>query len=150
MTILQQAQKLAARYSTNNPREILHALGIVVMEVPIEGIRGIYKRVQRNTFVFVDSSLDERTQLFVLGHELGHHIYHRGQNRVFLDRYTLMVPSKAETEADTFSVCLMGYDPSEIVFEGEGVEQIAARLGVEQRLAWLYREELRKNRYFKQ
>lgn len=145
MTILQQAQRLAAKYGTSNPRKILRAMGIVVMEVPIEGIRGMYKRIQRNTFVFVDSTLEEHTQQFVLAHELGHHIYHRGQNRVFLDRHTLIVPGKAETQADTFAICLLFPSPNEVIFEGESLENLACRLGVDMRVAQLYANEIAKN-----
>ena len=47
------------------------------------GIRGIYKRIEGNTIVFVDSNLDERTRTFVLAHELGHHLLHKGTNRIF-------------------------------------------------------------------
>ncbi len=90
--------------------------------------------------------LDERTRRFVLGHELGHHLYHRGQNRVFMDRHTLLIPSKQEIEADTFSVCLMQPHPDELLLEGETTEQLAIRLGVDLRLAELYQTEIIRNR----
>ena len=98
----------------------------------------MYKQLKRNTFVFVDSSLDDHERRFVLGHELGHHLFHRGQNRVFMDRCTLQVTSRPETEADTFSVCLMAPDPAEVLFDGETTDQLAARLGVNVQIAELY------------
>lgn len=146
MTLLQRAQRLTNKYGTNDPQSILQEMGVVILSVPMSGIRGMYKRLKRNTFVFIDSELDERTRRFVLGHELGHHLYHRGQNRVFMDRHTLLIPSRQEIEADTFSVCLMEPRPDEVLFEGETTGQLAARLGVDLRLAGLYQAEVIRNR----
>ena len=146
MTLLQRAQRLTNKYGTNDPQSILQEMGVVILSVPMSGIRGMYKRLKRNTFVFIDSELDERTRRFVLGHELGHHLYHRGQNRVFMDRHTLLIPSRQEIEADTFSVCLMQPHPDEVLFEGETTEQLAIRLGVDLRLVELYQTEIIRNR----
>ena len=146
MTILEQAQRLVKRYGTSDPEEILRSVGVQIIRTPMTGIRGMYQRLKRNTFVFVDSRLDERTEQFVLGHELGHHLFHRGQNRLFLDRCTLLLPSRQELEADTFAVCLMAPEPAEVLFEGENAEDLAARLGVSRRAAELYLEEVRRQR----
>ena len=134
MTILQRAQRIAEKYGTTDPQEILTAMRIKIFEVPMHGVRGMYKQLKRNTFVFVDSGLN--------------HLFHRGQNRVFMDRCTLQVTSRPEVEADTFSVCLMAPDPAEVLFDGESTDQLAARLGVSTRLAELYQSEvLRSYRY---
>lgn len=146
MTILQRAQRIAEKYGTTDPQKILTAMRIKVFEVPIHGIRGMYKQLKRNTFVFVDSSLDDHERRFVLGHELGHHLFHRGQNRVFMDRCTLQVTSRPEIEADTFAVCLMAPDPAEIIFDGETTDQLATRLGVSTRLAELYQSEIMRSK----
>lgn len=103
MTILQRAQRIAEQYGTTDPQKILTAMRIKIFLVPMYGIRGMYKQLKRNTFVFVDSGLNDCERRFVLGHELGHHLFHRGQNRVFMDRCTLQVTSRPEVEADTFS-----------------------------------------------
>ena len=148
MTILQRAQRIAEKYGITDPQEILTAMRIKIFEVPMHGVRGMYKQLKRNTFVFVDSGLNDLERRFVLGHELGHHLFHRGQNRVFMDRCTLQVTSRPEVEADTFSVCLMAPDPAEVLFDGESTDQLAARLGVSTRLAELYQSEvLRSYRY---
>ena len=138
MTILQRAQRSAEQYGTTDPQKILTAMRIKIFLVPMYGIRGMYKQLKRNTFVFVDSGLNDCERRFVLGHELGHHLFHRGQNRVFMDRCTLQVTSRPEIEADTFSVCLMAPDPAEVLFDGETTDQLAARLGVNVQIAELY------------
>ncbi len=145
MTILQRAQRIAKKYGTTDPQEILTAMQIKIFEVPMHGVRGMYKQLKRNTFVFVDSNLDEHERRFVLGHELGHHLFHRGQNRVFMDRCTLQVTSRPEIEADTFAVCLMAPDPTAVIYDGESCEQLAARLGVDTRLAALYQSEVARS-----
>lgn len=149
MTILELAQKIEREYGTNHPDEILACMGVKVFEIPMSGVRGMYKRVKRNTIVFADSGLDERTRQFVLGHELGHHLLHRGENRVFLDRCTAFVTSIPEKQADTFSVCLMATCPQDVLWNEEYVtaERVACRLGVEKRIAQLYIDELDINHF---
>lgn len=147
MTILELAQKIERKYGTNRPDEILACMGVKVFEIPLSGVRGMYKRVRRNTIVFVDSGLDERMRQFVLGHELGHYLLHRGENRVFLDRCTAFVTSIPEKQADTFSVCLMATCPQDMLWNEEYVtaERVACRLGVEERIAQFYINELDAN-----
>ena len=144
MGMLRMAKQLRRRYGTTDPEQILRAMGVTVIRIPLQGLRGIYKRIESNVIVFVDSELDSRTERFVLGHELGHHILHKGLNRVFLERCTHMKTSVYEREADLFSVCLMAPDPEDVLEEGCTVETIAARLGVERRLAELYAEESKR------
>lgn len=142
MTLLRQAQSLILHYDTNDPEQILNAMNIKVLSCPMHGLRGVYKRIKRNTVVIVDSDLDERTRTFVLGHELGHHMLHRSENRVFLERCTFLKTNKFETEANTFSLCLMAPNPSAVIYPGETIDNLASRLGVEQKLAELYAKEV--------
>lgn len=141
MKILELAQRVQRKYGTNNPSEILSALGVKVFYIPMSGVRGIYKRIERNTIVFADSDLDERDTQFVLGHELGHHLLHRGENRVFLDRCTYAKTSVQEHEADLFSVCLMAPYPCEVLSEQCTVDTVACLLGVRHDLAEAYIQE---------
>ena len=86
MQMLNRARAVIRKYGDNNPKNILESQGVKLFFLPMIGIRGIYKRIEGNTIVFVDSNLDERTRTFVLAHELGHHLLHKGTNRIFLDR----------------------------------------------------------------
>lgn len=144
MNMLARVQKLVCKLGTNNPEEILNTLGVKILELPMRGIRGIYKRLKRNTFVVVDCDLDEREKNFVLAHELGHHILHRGDNRVYLDRCTLYTSSRYEKEADLFAVCLMAPNPEDFIFEDSSIEAVACRIGISQKLAEKYLLEVQK------
>ena len=63
MTIQAVAKRLAAKYNTANPQTILEAMHIKIFEIPMTGIRGMYKRIKRNVVVFVDSELSEEDRL---------------------------------------------------------------------------------------
>ncbi len=142
MTTLKRAQAVARKYGTNDPYQILTQLGVTVIPCRLSGVRGIYKQLKRNTFVFVDSGLDERTRDFVLGHELAHHLLHRGNNRMFLEHCTYFRTSRFEKEADLFSLCLMAPDPAEVIHRGETTDHLAARMGVTYQQAEAYRQEV--------
>lgn len=145
MTLLRQAQKLVNRYGTNNPERILTAMNVKILSCPMQGLRGIYKQVKRNTFVIVDCALEEQTRAFVLGHELGHHVLHKQENRVFLDRCTFLKTSRFENEANVFSLCLIAPNPHDVIYPGETLDNLACRLGVDRHLAELYVREISKN-----
>lgn len=138
MNIQALAQRVTRKYGTNDPEIILQTLQIKIFELPMFGIRGIYKRVKRNTIVFVNSELQERERFFVLAHELGHHLLHRGDNRVYLDRCTFYETSRYEKEADLFAVCLMAYDLEEPLDTDMTVDVFASKLGIPRDLAEAY------------
>ena len=41
MTILQRAQRIAEKYGTTDPQEILTAMRIKIFDVPMPGVRGM-------------------------------------------------------------------------------------------------------------
>lgn len=142
MTTLERVQALTRKYGTNDPAQILTELGVTVLSCRLSGVRGIYKRLKRNSFVFVDDLLDDRSRAFVLGHELAHHLLHRGNNRMFLEHCTYFRTSRYEREADLFSLCLMAPDPKEVIHQGETTAHLAARMGVTCQQAEAYRQEV--------
>lgn len=145
MNMLTRVQRLIKKLGTNDPEILLNTLGVKILEFPMTGLRGIYKRVQRNTVVIVDNQLEPRERSFVLAHELGHHILHRGDNRVYLDRCTLFKSSRYEKEADLFAVCLLAPDLSEVIMEEDTLSDISCRIGVSEEIAEIYLEEVRKS-----
>ena len=105
MNMFETVRAVIESNGTNAPEEILSSDGVKIFQLPMSGLRGIYKALHGIPMVFVDSGLDERQMRFVLAHELAHHLFHRGLNRVFLDRCTFMKTDLYEREADLFAVC---------------------------------------------
>ena len=144
MTMIKRVQRLTKRYGTNNPKTILQAMGIDIIYCPLNGLRGIYKRIERNNIIFINDNLTQQDETFVLGHELGHYILHRGVNRMFMEQCTFFRTSRYENEANLFSVCLMAPEPTEIINTDDTIDTIAFKVGVTRNLANLYWQEVEK------
>lgn len=69
---------LVKRFKTRDPFAIAEALGIEVIFCDGFGpLKGMYRVVKRNRFIFINKDLDERMQRIVCAHELGHDQLHR-------------------------------------------------------------------------
>lgn len=144
MNMFDTARAVIEANGTSNPEQILLANGVKIFQLPMTGLRGIYKALHGIPMVFVDSALDERQSRFVLAHELAHHLFHRGLNRVFLERCTFMKTDCYEREAELFAACLLCPYPEEYIFEGETVSDLAHRTGFSQEVAKLYLREFQR------
>lgn len=144
MNMFETVRAVIEANGTNAPDEILSADGVKIFLLPMSGLRGIYKTLHDIPMVFVDSGLDERQKRFVLAHELAHHLFHRGLNRVFLERCTFMKTDCYEREAELFAACLLCPYPEEHIFEGETVSDLAHRAGFSQEVAKLYLREFQR------
>lgn len=144
MNMFEAVRAVIEANGTSDPEEILLANGVKIFQLPMTGLRGIYKALHGIPMVFVDSGLDERQRRFVLAHELAHHLFHRGLNRVFLERCTFMKTDCYEREAELFAACLLCPYPEEYIFEGETVSDLAHRAGFSQEVAKLYLREFQR------
>ena len=69
---------LVKRCGTRDPFRIAHELGIEVLFCDDFGpLKGMYRVIKRNRFVFINKDLSERMQRIVCAHELGHDQLHR-------------------------------------------------------------------------
>ena len=69
---------LVRRCGTRDPFKIAKELGIEVLFCDDFGpLKGMYKVIKRNRFIFINQELDERMQRIVCAHELGHDQLHR-------------------------------------------------------------------------
>jgi len=69
---------LVRRCGTRDPLKIAHELGITVMFCDDFGpLKGMYKVIKRNRFIFLNEDLSDRMQRIVCAHELGHDQLHR-------------------------------------------------------------------------
>ena len=110
--------------------------------IPMTNLRGIYNCIEKMPFVAINSNLTDCERKFVEAHELAHYILHRGVNRVFLNRTTYLKTDHYEREADLFAACMRAPWPNDVLFEGEPVDNLAARLGVRLEVAEMYLNEV--------
>lgn len=144
MNMFWYARSVINKYQSHDPTDIFQSLGIKLFLVPMQGIRGIYKNIEGYPLVFVDENLPEQTQKFVMLHELGHHLMHAGENRVFLDRCTYLKTNKYEQEANLFAACFMYPFPQEYIYEGVTIQEVAKNTGLEESVATQYCQEYQK------
>lgn len=144
MNMFETVRAVIEANGTSDPEEILLANGVKIFQLPMTGLRGIYKALHDIPMVFVDSELEERQKRFVLAHELAHHLFHRGLNRVFLERCTFMKTDCYEREAELFAACLLCPYPEEYIFEGETVSDLAHRAGFSDDVTQLYLREYQR------
>lgn len=138
MDIKKLANSIARQHHSRNPFEIIKGLNVILLFVPLEGVRGFYQYFQRNNIIYIDESLPTHEQIFVCAHELGHMFLHKKSNTIFMDTYTNFNTSKYENEANKFAMELLIPDNFLIENQNYTVGQIARRLG--------YNEELIKLR----
>jgi len=135
MTIKAKACALAAKHGSRDPLKIACDMGCMVMFVPMQGLRGFYRHMNRCSMIFIDSSLDETQARLVCAHELGHIMLHKGINRMFMDRCTLNVSGKYELEAHRFSVDLVYSDDELEPYLSRPISDAASYMGVSESLA---------------
>ena len=70
--------RLVKRCGTRDPFEIAADIGVEVMFCDNFGpLKGMYRVIKRNRFIFINNQLSEQMQRIVCAHELGHDQLHR-------------------------------------------------------------------------
>lgn len=77
MDIKKIVNSLVKKHKTRNPFEIVKGMNVILVPVPLEGVRGFYQYFQRNNIIYIDDSLPEHEQILVCAHELGHMLLHK-------------------------------------------------------------------------
>lgn len=134
MDIKKIVNSLVKKHKTRNPFEIIRGMNVILVPVPLEGVRGFYQHFQRNNIIYIDDSLSEREQLQVCAHELGHMLLHKKANALFMDTYTGFNTTKYEKEADLFAMELLVSDEMILEFQEFTTDQIARALGYDEEL----------------
>ena len=87
--IKNKVSSLIKKYNTNNAFDIADELGIIVIKEPLDdNINGFYQYFKRNRIIYINSKLDEHSQLIVASHELGHAILHSKLN-IYFNSYVI-------------------------------------------------------------
>ena len=77
-SLSETGRSLVKRFGTRDPFVIAQGLGIEVLFCDGFGpLKGMYRVIKRNRFIFINKELDLRMQRIVCAHELGHDQLHR-------------------------------------------------------------------------
>lgn len=134
MDIKKIVNSLVKKHKTRNPFEIIKGLNVILVPVPLKGVRGFYQYFQRNNIIYIDDYLPEHEQNLVCAHELGHMLLHKKANALFMDTYTGFNTTKYEKEADLFAMELLVSDETILEFQEYTTDQIARALGYDEKL----------------
>ena len=108
MDIRLRVLNLIAKYRTKNPFKLANSLGIVVKFVDLGEVRGLFKKILKKKYIFINSKLSEFDQTLVCAHELGHAVLHSSSEYQFLiDNTKILRRSKLEDEANLFASYLL-------------------------------------------
>ena len=111
-----RVRNLVRRYATTDPYRIAKDMRCEVMLAPLpDHINGMWRRILRRKYIFINDHLEEWQQTAVLCHELGHILMHPGYCAYSLHNISYS-RTRYEDEADDFAARLMAYryDESEI------------------------------------
>ena len=128
------ANKLAKKFGTRNPFEIIKGMNVILMFVDLVDVRGFYQYFQRNNIIYIDQNLSRAEQIWVCAHELAHMLLHKKANTVFMDTRTHFNTSVYEIEADKFAIELLVSDDDLAVYKNYTVEQISRLMGYQQKI----------------
>lgn len=134
MNIKKRVNQLVRKYKTRNPLEIAENMGCIIIRQPLNGVRGFYHYFQRNHIICIDDSLPEHIVKFVVAHELGHIILHKGSNAIFMDTNTFFVRNKLENQANKFAIELLITDDDICEYSDFTVSQLSRIFGYEKNL----------------
>ena len=116
MDIRLKVLDLIIKYGTKNPFKLAKKLNIEILIEDLGEVRGLFKKILKRKFIFINSNLSDFDKLLVCAHELGHAILHSSSDFQFLiDNTSLLRRSRLEDEANLFASYLL--IPNDEVFE---------------------------------
>lgn len=108
MDIKLKVLNLIVKYGTKNPFKLAKKLNIEIIIEDLGEVRGLFKKVLKRKFIFINSKLNEFDQTLVCAHELGHAVLHSSSEYQFLiDNTKILRRSKLEDEANLFASYLL-------------------------------------------
>ena len=138
----QVGSSLVKRCGTRDPFKIAKELGIEVLLCENFGpLKGMYRVVKRNRFIFINQDLSEQMQRIVCAHELGHDQLHRSlaKDRTIREFMLYDMKSRPEYEANMYAADLLLDDDEvmELAKEGYDMQQVASILNTDINLVGL-------------
>lgn len=108
--IYKEVEKLAKRFKTRDPFQILEGLNVVVGETDrYEKLKGYCFMSCQTIYVMISSFLSEEEKRIVAAHELGHVVLHRAQLKLapMKDEYLYNMKDNTEYQANLFAADLL-------------------------------------------
>lgn len=126
---------LVEKHGTRNPFEVAEAEGIKLQFCPdFQTLKGMYKVILNQRFIFLNGNLKRREAKAVLAHELGHDMLHRemAKDSIVQDHFILDMTLKPEYEANLFAAQLLLEDEMvlSLLKRGATKEEIGRKTGV--------------------
>lgn len=121
---------LVKRFQTRDPFVIARELGITVLFVnDLSSLKGAYRIIKKQRFIFINANLPEQMQRIVCAHEIGHDRLHRAMAGTsgMMEFMLYDMKSRPEYEANIVAADIL-LDDEEIlsyIYEGQDAEQIA-------------------------
>lgn len=147
------ARKLFRTYKTRDPFAIAEELGITVQfRTDFKRLKGAFRVLARNSFIFINANLSEEMQRLVCAHELGHALLHRqlGLGKDGLLEFEIFdIKTQCEYDANVFASTLLLDDEEilEAVQDGYDVVQTAQMMGTNVNLILLKLNEMNSKGY---
>ena len=108
MDIQKKVLNLTKRYKTRNPFKLAKELNVSIRYEDLGEVRGLFKKILKRKYIFINSQLSEFDQMLVCCHELGHAVLHSSSNYQFMiDNTKILRLSKLENEANLFASYLL-------------------------------------------
>jgi len=145
-----KAKKIVKQAETRNPFKIAGQLGIHVMfRHDFIGLKGMYKVISRNRFIFINSQLDEYEQCVICAHELGHDALHREIATTHFETALYDTRNRIEYEANAFAAGILISDDMILELMAEGFDEsgIASSLNVSVDLLLIKLGEMNRRGY---
>lgn len=127
--IKKEVNRLKKKYKTSDPEIIALGEDITIVRSPLD-IWGMYKYMNKNKVIFINSLLSEPEQNIVLEHELGHATLHPKSECFFSDANNYLSKIKVEYEANLFLAEFSIDDVDELELSGYSIDQIASKFNV--------------------
>ena len=130
--IIKKARKYVHTYGTRDPERLASDLGVRIHDADFANLKGVYKVILRNPFIFIKKDLDPVMRKIVLLHELGHHALHRREAQIFQEfsLFTDMAVNRMEYEANLFAaeISLPDDEILEYIYQGNSAEFVASAM----------------------
>ena len=146
------AQELVDRFGTRDPFVIAEALGAHVKIVDnFVSLKGMYRVILGQRYIFLSGNLDEKTKRIVCAHELGHDQLHRplATSSIIQEFMLYDMNSRPEYEANLFAAALLLDDESvaECAMEGCDVLQTSMQLDTDINLVLIKMAQMNERGY---